>query len=100
MNNVDPDIAYALKVHDVTGERVCEITRQLKARKSHSVITKNQIETQLEFLEDELEAVLPRTHPKFKIVLIETFIRRFERRLHSQHRPDPSPLEEGWPEGW
>lgn len=100
MNKVDPDILYALKAHDVTGERRAEIKRQLKARKSHSDLTERHIETQLEFLADELEAVLPRTHPKFNIVLIETFVSRFARRLQAQHQPDPSPLEERWPEGW
>lgn len=100
MSNIDPDILHALKAHDVTGERVAEITRQLKARKSHRDQTERRIETQLEFLIDEIEAVLPRTHPKFKAVLVETFVRRFARRLDSLHQPDESPLEKGWPKGW
>jgi hypothetical protein len=91
MNNVDPDILFALKALAADGEA----QRVLQARKRHDEHTQRRFETEMELLSEEVERVVPRTHPLFNVVLALAVIRKVER---SQETEFHSPLE--FPNGW
>ena len=94
MNNVDPDILFALKAVASDGEsqRVLNLKAKYKKR------TDQQFETQMELLTDEVERVCPRNHPLFELVLILAVARKVER---SQQEPEfQSFVDEGFPNGW
>ena len=55
----DPDILAALKTVAADGDS----QRVLQAHKRHDEATQRRFETQLELLSDEVEKVVPRTHP-------------------------------------
>lgn len=104
MNNIDPDILASLKAHDIGGERNAEVHRLINAKRARDEQLINQIETQLELLADGVEAVLPRTHPKFQSVLLLTFIRRITRaqqlREAKQQSDFDAYLDGRFPPGW
>jgi hypothetical protein len=94
MNNVDPDILYALKTVAGGGES----QRVLNLKAKYEKRTEQQFETQLALLSDEVERVCPRNHPLFELVLILAVARKVER---SQQEPEfQSFVDEGFPQGW
>jgi hypothetical protein len=92
MKAVDPDILAALKI--VAAD--ADTPRVLQARKRHDEHTKQRFETQMELLTEEVERVVPRTHPLFELVLTIAVARKVER---TQQEPEfRSALE--FPNGW
>lgn len=92
MNHVDPDIIAALRSIAADGES----QRVLQARKRHDEHAQRRFETQMELLSEEVERVVPRTHPLFDLVLILAVARKVER---TQQEPEfHSELE--FPHGW
>lgn len=92
MKHVDPDIIAALKTiaADEDSQRVLGV----KAR--HAKQAAQQFETQMSLLSDEVERVVPRTHPLFELVLVLAVARKIQR---TQQEPEfRSPLE--FPNGW
>ena len=92
MNKADPDILAALETlaADADSPRI----RSVKAR--HDKSNQQHFETQMELLSDEVEAVVPRNHPLFELVLVLTVARKIE-RTHKE--PEfHSALE--FPNGW
>ena len=88
----DPDILAALKTVAADGDS----QRVLQAHKRHDEATQRRFETQLELLSDEVEKVVPRTHPLFELVLVLAVTRKIERK---QQEPEfHSALE--FPNGW
>ena len=92
MNNVDPDILAALKT--LAGDP--ESARLMRVHKRQDEATQRRFETQLELLSEEVERVVPRSHPMFELVLLVAVTRKIER---SQQEPEfRSALE--FPNGW
>jgi hypothetical protein len=92
MKPVDPDIISALK--SVAGDG--ESQRVLKAHKRHDEHTQRRFETEMELLSEEVETLVPRTHPLFNLVLLLAVTRKIER---TQQEPEfHSALE--FPNGW
>jgi hypothetical protein len=92
MNNIDPDILAVLKAMAASGE----VARVAKVREKHERQLEERVYTQVELLSDEVERVIPRTHPLFSRVLIGTAIRK---AVIAQEEPEtPSELE--FPNGW
>ena len=75
-NNVDPDIVFALKTVAADGDS----QRVLNAKARHEKHTEQHFETQMELLSDEVERVVPRSHPLFELVLILAVTRKMERK--------------------
>ena len=94
MNNVDPDILAALK--SIAAD--ADTPRVLSARKRHDAATQQRFETQMELLSDEVERVVPRTHPLFEVVLLLAVARKVERS--QQEAEFQSFVDEGFPNGW
>jgi hypothetical protein len=91
-NNVDPDILSALK----TIAADADTPRVLQARKRHDAATQRRFETEMELLTDEVERVVPRTHPLFELVLTLAVATKVER---TQQEPEfHSALD--FPNGW
>lgn len=94
MNKVDPDILAALTLvaSDADSQRL------LKVKERHQKHNQQVFETQMELLSDEVEALVPRDHPLFEVVLVLTVARKLERK---QKEPEfKSFLDEGFPNGW
>ena len=92
MNRVDADIIAALK--SIAAD--ADTQRLLQTRKRHDAATQRRFETEMELLSDEVERVVPRTHPLFKPVLVLAVIRKLESK---QQEPEfRSALE--FPNGW
>ena len=92
MNRVDPDILAALE--SVAADADSPRIRSLKAR--HDKRSQQAFNTQMELLSDEVERVVPRSHPLFEVVLVLTVARKLER---TQKEPEfRSALE--FPNGW
>lgn len=92
MNHVDSDIIAALRSIAADSES----QRVLQARKRHDEHTQRRFETQMELLSEEVERVVPRTHPLFDLVLILAVARKIER---TQQEPEfHSELE--FPNNW
>lgn len=92
MNKVDPDILAALE----TVAADADSQRLLKAKARHEKHSQQIFETQMELLSDEVERVVPRSHPLFELVLILAVARKLERK-HKE--PEfHSALE--FPNGW
>ena len=92
MRHVDPDILAALKsvAADEDSQRV------MRAHKLHDAATQRRFETEMELLSDEVEKLVPRSHPLFELVLILAVARKME---HKQQEPEfHSALE--FPHGW
>ena len=90
---VDPDILAVLNTIVANGES----QRVAKTRKKYEQRAERQLETQLELLSDEVEAVIPRTHPLFESVLLLTAIRKIAR---TQEEPEYKSALEVFPNGW
>jgi hypothetical protein len=91
-NNVDQDILAALK--SIAAD--ADTPRVLQARKRHDAATQRRFETEMELLTDEVERVVPRTHPLFELVLTLAVARKVER---TQQEPEfKSELE--FPNNW
>jgi hypothetical protein len=96
MNNVDPDILAALK--SIAAD--ADTPRVLQARKRHDAATQRRFETELSLMSDEVEKLVPRSHPLFELVLILAVARKVERK-HAQQEPEYIPdFERGFPAGW
>jgi hypothetical protein len=94
MNNVDPDILFALKA--VAGDGESQRLLGLKAK--YEKRTEQQFETQMQLLVDEVERVVPRGHPLFDLVLTIAVARKVER---TRQEPEfQSFVDEGFPNGW
>jgi hypothetical protein len=94
MKHVDPDILAALK----SLASGADSPRVAQARKRHDEATERRFETQMALLSDEVEAVVPKEHPLFELVLILVCARKVER---SQQEPEfQSFVDEGFPNGW
>ncbi len=94
MNHVDPDILHALRVLAADGES----QRVLGLKAKYNQRTEDQFETKMQLLSDEVERVVPRTHPLFDLVLTLAVVRKLER---SQQEPEYVPeFERGFPAGW
>ena len=74
MNNIDPDILAALKTVAADGDS----QRVLQAHKRHDEAAQRSFETQMELLSEEVERVVPRSHPLFQVVLILAVTRKME----------------------
>lgn len=91
---IDPDVLAVLNaiVADGESERVATV------KTKHEKQLEERIHTQIELLSDEVERVIPRSHPLFVRVLISTAIRK---ALHGQQEPEfRSFLDEGFPKDW
>lgn len=92
MKPIDKDIIAALK--SVAGDG--ESQRVLQARKRHDEHTQRRFETEMELLSEEVETVVPRSHPLFNLVLLLAVTRKIER---TQQEPEVrSALE--FPNNW
>lgn len=92
MKNVDPDIIAALKTVAADGDS----QRVLGVKARHQKQNQQRFETEMQLLSDEVERVVPRTHPLFELVLILAVTRKIE-RTHKE--PEfRSALE--FPNGW
>lgn len=91
MNNIDTDVIAALKTLAADGDS----QRVLQAHKRHDEHTQRRFETEMELLSEEVERVVPRSHPLFDFVLILAVTRKIER---TQQEPEfHSFLDEGLP---
>jgi serine phosphatase RsbU (regulator of sigma subunit) len=88
--SVDKDVLAVLK----TMAAPVEEARLAKLKAKHNRLTQRQVETQLELLADVVEQVIPRTHPLFNAVLLETAILKVSQE-HEQPE-DESFLGEDW----
>jgi hypothetical protein len=92
MKNIDPDVKAALLTLSVNGDR--KRAQSIRARQRKQLDA--TFETHLELLIDEVERVIPRTHPDFMNVLLLAVVKKATR-----HEPEfKSYLEEGVPEGF
>ena len=92
MRELDPDIRAVLATLAVLPERKRVATVKAKQRKR----AEERLSTQLELLADELEAVIPKSHPLFDVVLMQVAIRK---AVQAQEEPEyVSCLE--FPQGW
>ena len=89
MNNLDPDVMAVLEAMEKTPER----RRQQLVRAKHERQSQNRLETQLELLIDEVERVIPRTHPDFTMVVITAMLRKCAKQEEPEYK---SALEEGF----
>lgn len=94
MKNVDPDILFALKIVASDGDS----QRVLKVKERHQQRLQEHFETQMQLLGDEVEKVVPRTHPLFDLVLTLAVVRKIERAQAQQEPEFHSALE--FPNGW
>jgi hypothetical protein len=92
MKPVDQDILAALKIIAADADT----PRVLQARKRHDAATQRRFETQLALLSDEVEAVIPKEHPLFDLVLTLAVARKVER---TQQEPEPDSALE-FPFNW
>ncbi len=90
--NVDPDILAALKTVAAEGES----QRVLNIKARHLNRVERHFETEMQLLSDEVERVVPRTHPLFDLVLILAVARKIERK---QQEPEFHSVLE-FPHGW
>jgi hypothetical protein len=92
MKQIDSDVLFALKSVAADADSV----RVSAARKRHDEHTRLRFETEMELLSEEVETLVPRTHPLFELVLILAVTRKLER---SQKEPEyHSALE--FPNNW
>ncbi len=72
---IDPDIVTSLKMiaGDVDEPRVKAV------RAKHDKQLQQRIETHLELLTDEVEKLIPRSHPLFESVLLLTLLNKVQR---------------------
>jgi len=92
--DLDPDVLAVITAMDKKPER----QRQKAARAKHQRQSVNTLETQLELLVDEVQRVIPRTHPDFEMVVITAMLRKFARQ---HEEPEyKSCLEENVPPGF
>jgi hypothetical protein len=94
MNDVDPDVLLAVKAISVTREG----TRKEHIKQKHSKQLEARFETQIELLIDEVERVVPRTHPDFMTVLALAVVRKVAKQAAEPEFK--SFLGEGIPNGW
>ena len=94
MNNVDPDILFALR--SIASSENAQRLPNIKARYEKRL--QQHFETQMQLLMDEVERVVPRNHPLFELVLIVAVARKIE--LKEQEPEFISDIEAGWPQGW
>ncbi len=94
MNNVDPDILFALRT--IASGKDAQRLPDVKARYEKRL--QQHFETQMQLLVDEVERVVPRNHPLFELVLILAVARKVERK--EQEPEFVSDIEAGWPQGW
>jgi hypothetical protein len=95
MNHVDPDIFCALKT--VVAD---DSQRVLNVKARHQKQAAQRFETQMQLLADEVERVVPRTHPLFDLVLILAVARKIERTEAQKEREYMPDFERGFPAGW
>jgi hypothetical protein len=76
MRHVDPDILAALKTVAADGDS----QRVLGAKARHEKQAEQHFHTQLELMSDEVERVVPRSHPLFNLILILAVTRKIERK--------------------
>jgi hypothetical protein len=81
MREIDPDILAVLKAIAASGE----VVRVAKVNAKHERQALDRMETQLELLSDELERVIPRSHPIFNTVLMGAAIHKVSR---TQEEPE------------
>jgi hypothetical protein len=94
MKPTDPDIIVALR----SLASGADSPRVAQARKRHDEATERRFETQMALLSDEVEAVVPKEHPLFELVLILAVARKIE---CTQQEPEfTSFVDEGFPQGW
>lgn len=92
MKAVDKDVLATLKTLAADGES----QRVLQAHKRHDEHTQRRFETEMELLSEEVETLVPRTHPLFELVLLLAVATKIERK---QQTPEfHSALE--FPNGW
>jgi hypothetical protein len=90
--NIDPDVIAAMKTLAVNGDR--KRAQSIRARQRKQPDT--MLETHIELLIDEVERVIPRTHPDFMNVLLLAVLKKITRT-----EPEfKSYLEEGLPQGY
>lgn len=91
MNNIDPDIQYAL-------QRIgagLEAKRVEQVHERHQLQAAAKIETLMEMLSDEVANYIPRSHQAFSVVLSLVVLRKMQRQ---QQEPEfHSFLDEGLP---
>lgn len=92
MRDIDADIRAVLATLAVLPERKRVAKVKAKQRKR----AEERLSTQLELLADELEAVIPKSHPLFDAVLMGVAIRK---ALHTQEEPEYRSCLE-FPQGW
>jgi len=91
-NQIDPDIRAVLATLAVLPERKRVAKVKAKQRKR----AEERLSTQLELLADELEAVIPKSHPLFNAVLMKVAIRK---AVQAQEEPEYRSCLE-FPQGW
>ncbi len=80
MNTADKDVLAVLRTLATAGAS----THQARLQAKHAKQTQRRLETQLELLADEVEQVMPRSHPLFEAVLLATAMRK----VSQQHEPE------------
>ncbi len=93
MKKIDPDIRSVLAALAVLPERKRVAKVKAKQRKR----AENRLSTQLELLADELDSVIPRSHPLFNVVLMQVAIRK---ALHAHEEPEYKSCLDVFPDGW
>jgi hypothetical protein len=100
MKSVDPDILAALK--SIAAD--ADTPRVLAARKRHHEHTLQRFQTEMQLLSDEVERVVPRTHPLFDLVLVLAVARKIERTQTQQEAQQEAEFipdfGKGFPQGW
>ncbi|HEX6822681.1 MAG TPA: hypothetical protein VF123_11535 [Candidatus Sulfotelmatobacter sp.] len=95
MKNLDPDLQHVLQKLGAGLKARCEADRLAKVQAKREQQLLDKLETTLELMGDELEAVIPRTHPMFNLILIEAVTHKVISRL--QKDEFQSYIDEGFP---
>ncbi len=93
MINFDPDVLCALKALSVSREG----DRGQRVHQKHLKQLDARFETQMELLIDEVERVIPRSHPDFINVLLLAMVRKVAKQ--TEEPEFTSFLDEGIPPG-
>ena len=99
MNNIDPDLLYALKQFDLLKKNILEKVRTNRIHKKHEEQLLERMTTHIELLTDELEQIVPKDHPLFLPLLTLAMTRKMQvgEPAEPEYVPD---FDRGFPTGW
>jgi hypothetical protein len=102
MSNVDPDVLAVLKALDLSGERKRFAKVKLKQKRRDVHKFADRLETMGELLIDEVEKVLPQSHPLFMRVWFNALLNKLQwaHDQMQQQEPEYKSALDHFPPSW